>query len=206
MSGFYDRSNMVGDIPREPAPAAQEPAPAPPAPPAASTADKDVALFADDTASEKKTEPEAPSRSPFAADVMPYGPEHGNSVRTLAEANGEDAETAQAVADAAVRNMEHYGLPGNQVENIVAACSSIASGPPDAATTESWRREALEGLASDYRGQEGAAEALKTARAWVAKHPELSAWLQKTRLGDHPRVIRAIAATAHQARKDGRKF
>jgi hypothetical protein len=194
---------MVDDLPREAAPPA--PAATPPAP-AANTADKDVALFTDDTAAEKKPELEAPSRSPFAADVLPLGPESANSVRALAEANGEDSETAQALADAAVRNLVHFGVPGTHVANVIDACNSLAAGAPDSATVEAWRRDSMEALGSDFGGPEGAAAALETAKAWVRAQPQLRAWLNSTGLGSHPKLVRAIAATAHQARKDGRKF
>jgi hypothetical protein len=143
-------------------------------------------------------------RSPFAADVSPYGSNVPIDVQRAAEAKGKTADEAKAIGAEWVASFAHFGVGQVHISHLIDAGLQVSDKTPDEATLKSWRTEAQARLASNYGGPEGAAKALKTAQAWVKLHPKLGAFLERTKLGDNPRVIDAIAATAHQARKDGR--
>lgn len=196
MSGFYDNS----PVPARDGSAATRSSP---------DADKQLThevYGKPSPAAEKAQEDEKPARSEFAANVMPYGPQVAQSVQRAAESVGEDAETAQASAAAWSQAFDHFGIPEAHIDHLVSAGLQVASGPPDEATAKAWTSEAHQRLASEYGGPDGGARALETARAWVQAHPGLVQFLDRTGLGNHPRVVAAIAATARQAQQDGKVF
>jgi hypothetical protein len=57
-------------------------------------------------------------------------------------------------------------------------------------------------LNADYGN--GAAQALKTAQQYVARHPKLAAVLEQTGLGSDPRVVRVVARRAMSLRAHGK--
>lgn len=211
MSGFYENSNMADDL----TPKAETEAPAAMLggedKPATSTADQVGQRVEIST----PTQPEARSplaadaltgaeRSPFAADVCPYGSSVATTVQQAAESKGRPPEEAKALAAEWAQSFAHFGVPETHIANLVGAGLQVADKAPDADTLKTWGEQAKERLAGTYGGAEGGARALATAQAWVRAHPKLVGFLNRTGLGSHPQVVAAIAATADQARKDGR--
>lgn len=213
MSGFYDNSpGMVDDItPKaeaeapaamlggeaKPGNANQAPASAPASAPQADQATETRSPLAADALT-------GAERSPFAADVCPYGSSVATTVQQAAESKGRPPEEAKALAAEWAQSFAHFGVPETHIANLVGAGLQVADKAPDEATLKTWGEQAKERLAGTYGGAEGGARALATAQAWVRAHPKLAGFLNRTGLGSHPQVVAAIAATADQARKDGR--
>lgn len=143
-------------------------------------------------------------RSPFAADVSPYGSHVAINVQRAAESKGRPNDEAIAIGKEWAQSFAHFGVPESHVAHLVGAGLQVADAPPTAEVEAAWQAEAKERLAMDFGGPEAGARALETARAWVQKHPQLASFLQRTRLGNHPRVVSAIAETASMARKAGK--
>lgn len=186
---IYDNSpEMVDDIVKslmpstEPAPSLQEQPQQPPAPDAPRPLD----------AGTEHLTPEG----------LPYGPNVSIAIERAAEAQGLDPA---AISSTWLPVFRHHSVSSDEADMLVAAGQEIAAnGRPDEATSEAWRRDAHEALAREYGGPDGAAHALQAAQAYCAKHPQLLTFLEKTGLGDHPRVVRVIANAATKAKKAGR--
>lgn len=199
--GMYSASNMVDDIPRDataksapasapttPAASVDKPGPAPASPPAAPPAAQGL---------------DALRHAPHAEPVMPYGPEVRNEAVQAAESSGMSAEQAAQVGEAWTAIFHAHGVTPNEATHLVDAGLAVSRGLPDADTEAGWIDEATERLRGEY-GPDGSTHALELARRYVKAHPQLDAYLTKTRLGNHPRVVLAVTGAAHRAFKAGR--
>lgn len=211
---FYDNSpGMVDDI--EPvAPAADPPQPAAPAadpaPPARSEPPPGF-YFADLGAPPAPPPPDAAGRAAAvaelvqSADGLPLGSDVGVALTRAAADLGQDAEAAAATAAEWGDTFRAHGIAQNDAHDCISAAMTIErDGIPDEDTEAAWLPEVQERLAREFGGQEAGERAADLARAFVARDPALLAYLERTRLGSHPRVVLAIAKAAHKARNAGR--
>lgn len=206
MAAFYDNSpGMVDDLtpaptaPAAPAPAVAPPAPsytadlsAPPAPPPANAAEVKARGSLVDTLAAQ-------------ADAMPHGSEVAVHLGRAAEAAGLAGDDAAAVASEWAGTFKAHGIAANDAVQLIDIGASIhRDGPPDEATEVGWLREVDERLRREFGSAEAADRAADLARAWVQRDARLCDWLERTRLGSHPRVVVALAKAAHTAHKAGK--
>jgi hypothetical protein len=204
VAAFYDNSpGMVDDIITPPAPGA---APTPPAaadPPASTDTPAPPTPPAD--AAEVKARIALVDTLAAQADALPHGSEVAVHLGRAAEAAGLAGDEAAAVAGEWQATFRAHGVSaGDAVDLITIGAGIHRDGPPDEDTEAGWVREVNDRLRSEFGSAEAAERAADLARAWVARDPRLCAWLERTRLGSHPRVVLALARAAHNARKAGR--
>lgn len=134
------------------------------------------------------------------ADPQKY---HGAAHRTLAQDainNLHTPETAKAVADSWMPTLAKYEIADSH--RFAEAIAEVSRRPPTAEQAKAWRAQAGEALKADYGPR--ASEALNDVRTLIAADPKLRAHLEKTGAGNHPTVVRALAASAAAARKAGK--
>lgn len=209
---FYDNSpGMVDDIPpavsTPPADAAPEPgkpAPAagPAAPPAAAPAPKPAAPAAAPDAAGRVA---AVAELEKDADGLPLGSDVGVALTRAAAELGQDEASAAAVASEWLDTFKAHGIAQGDAHDCISAAMTIErDGIPDEDTEAAWLPDVQERLAREFGGQEAGERAADLARAFVARDPALLAYLERTRLGSHPRVVLAIAKAAHKAANAGK--
>lgn len=198
---FYDNSpGMVDDIPpavsTPPADAAPEPgkpvpAAGPAAPPAAAP---DAAGRAAAVAELEKS-----------ADGLPLGSDVGVALTRAAAELGQDEASAATTAAEWLSTFKAHGIAQGDAHDCISAAMTIErDGIPDEDTEAAWLPEVQERLAREFGGEEAGERAADLARAFVARDPALLAYLERTRLGSHPRVVLAIAKAAHKAHAAGK--
>lgn len=141
--------------------------------------------------------------APHADAGLPLGPHVAISLQQGAEASGMSADEAAEVGKQWAGVFQAHGVADTDVPHLIDA-ASLASKGVDEDTTARWRLEAVDRLASEYGGQENGARALEVARRYVQAHPALGRYLDQTRLGDHPAVVRSITALARRAQAAGK--
>ncbi|MBA3597958.1 MAG: hypothetical protein H0W40_11375 [Methylibium sp.] len=159
------------------------------------------------------TKPESP---PPPADATPeerlFGGmhTHGDAQRgiatTMIEHDGMSREQANAVAGEWAPVFAEAGLSNTEASTLAEVGAAIYQRPASDEQRQQWASMAREALQADYR-PDGVAQALADAKVLVqrlaASHPGIVAWLEAG-AGDHPQVVRVIAARARELRKAGR--
>lgn len=121
----------------------------------------------------------------------------------LYDKTGPGASEAPQTTDAPASPMAErlYGKPDLDLElNQYSAISDLrkkySAGPPDAATEQAWLTE----VQTRY-GQED----MELARDMVVRDKNLKEMLEKTRLGNHPEVVKIMIALARAEKRKGSK-
>jgi hypothetical protein len=133
---------------------------------------------------------------------------YGDSMRSIESAVleqlGDPAEAAVTAAQWA-SDFQTLGLTHADAMAITEVGISAISTPPTPETVLTWQEEARTALLQDW-GPRGAHQALADAKTFITRFgtPELRDVLNMTGLGNHPQVVRVIAAKARQARLEGR--
>ena len=134
---------------------------------------------------------------------------HGDSMRSIEQAA---MESFFATPEEAVEAADHWGevyqsvgLNGTESVQLTEIGISAFKNPPTPELRTSWVEQSQQALVQDY-GPQGARAALEDARALVANFgtPELREILDGYGLGDHPAVIRTLAAKARAMRQAGK--
>lgn len=186
-----------------------------PAAPAATPAEPPPGHYIADLTGKAGTGPASPAeiaergnlaeRLAQESDALPHGPEVRVALMRAAEAAGKLDSEAQAVVDEWAGTFRAHGISSADASDLVTIGAGIQrNGIPDEATEEGWLREIPERLRAEFGSAEAAEQAADLARAWVARDPRLRQYLERTRLGSHPRVVVAIAKAARQAHKAGK--
>lgn len=200
--------------PTAPAPTTTATPPAPEAP-AAAPAEPPPGHYIADLSGKSGTGPASPAeiaergtlaeRLAQESDALPHGPEVRVALLRAAQEAGKDDAEAQAVADEWASNFRAHGLSSADASDLVTIGAGIQrNGIPDEATEERWLNEIPERLRSEFGSPEAAEQAADLARAWVARDPRLRQYLERTRMGSHPRIVLAVAKAARQAHKAGK--
>ena len=141
-----------------------------------------------------------------AADAEPilstYAPVARDIESAATERLGLTPDEASASASEWGQTFHRYGVSSTEAAHLVEiGVAALVNGVDDAKAT-SWRSESTAALTSAFGANAG--QALADAKALVAKDPTLAAWLEQTGLGDHPKVVAAVAQRARQMRNSGR--
>lgn len=112
-------------------------------------------------------------------------------------------EEAQQTARIYSNAFAALSLTAPQAKDLFDAVRSAAHRPPSDADRERWQGETRAALRQEF-GLDGAAQALRDAQALIRKVPALHRELNMLGIDGHPRVIRAIADRARQARRAGK--
>ena len=142
--------------------------------------------------------------APLADPVLPYGSSVEIELQRAAAASGMDEGAAAEVGQSWTKILSAHGIPEPEVAQLISAGLLAASGLPDEATEAGWVRAAQERINGDFGGPENGARALERARLYVKAHPALHGFLARTGLGNHPRVVAAVAGVAHRAHRTGK--
>lgn len=134
------------------------------------------------------------------AEPMKYFGAAHNEIRTAALGNLSTTAEAQRAADDWTHIFARHDVLDSS--KMAQAIAEVSRNPPSAERAAQWRVDAAEALKSDYGDQAG--EVLVDVRKLVKSDPQLSSYLQKSGAGNHPSVVRALAATAVAARKAGK--
>ena len=136
----------------------------------------------------------------YSADAVRAIPNLDALVGQTLEVNGEavvvTAEQAAAVTAEMRALVTDLGLTRSDMSLIQETLAKPRQSAQEAATAT------VDGLNADYGN--GAAQALKTAQQYVARHPKLAAVLEQTGLGSDPRVVRVVARRAMSLRAHGK--
>jgi len=141
-----------------------------------------------------------------AATLYKESPIHNDALRVLEASALEDLATpeeARAAAASWTPLFDRHGLSATQSAQLAEVAVSVHRSPPDEATIARWQSESRDVLAAEY-GPAGAAQALADARLVVDSDPALTKYLNDSGLGNHPRVVAAVAARARELRKAGK--
>jgi hypothetical protein len=114
------------------------------------------------------------------------------------------AETRQAVVNEWRRIAGDAGLSSAELGEVVSLAKQITASPPDEATEAAWNAQNVEQLISAAGDASQAQRDLDLARALVARDPRLFAWLEKTKMGSHPQVVRLVLEKARSQAVAGR--
>ena len=183
---FYDASDMVHDLPGEPASTSATPRPAPPA---TLMASREAEL----------------AELGKASDGLPFGADVGVALTRAAHDVGASAAEAEAVTAEWLGTFAAHGIAQDDAHTLIEIGASVTrGGPPSEEMEAGWISEIEDRLAREFGGQEAAERAADLAAAYIARDKRLCEWLEATRLGGHPRVVLAIAKAAHNARKAGK--
>jgi hypothetical protein len=134
------------------------------------------------------------------AEPMKYFAGAHNELKTAALDNLATPADAQKTADDWVGVFARHDLV--DASHVAQAVAEVARRPPTAEKAAQWRTDAAEALKSEYG--ERAGDVLADVRKLVKSDPQLSRYLEKSGAGNHPAVVRAMAATAVAARKAGK--
>lgn len=138
----------------------------------------------------------------MAARMFGDSPIHGDAERTIARGVMENElgtpDQADARAEAWSGVFKGIGLSSTESGRL-----ADLKGQPTDEQRAAWQEDSRKALVQDF-GPQGAGEALADAKKYLAKHPDLSEYLRKTGLGDHPMWIRTLADKARQARTAGK--
>ena len=94
-------------------------------------------------------------------------------------------------------------IPPESAATLHSLYVATLQNPPDEATTQQWARESTEWLKANY--PQGYASALNRVRQWVHAREDVKNLLERSGLGDHPQVVRALIENAAQLRLTPRK-
>ncbi len=118
-------------------------------------------------------------------------------------------ETAEAIPEpvqrAALAELREMAADVAMSNDDVRALQSIARQIPEApsdADRIAWREQAVTRLNETYGN--GAAQAFRDARAFIAQDPRRAKILDNKGLGDHPDTVLMVARLARQARMQGK--
>lgn len=112
-------------------------------------------------------------------------------------------EEAQQTAHIYSNAFAALSLTSPQAKDLFDAVRSAAHRPPTDEDRERWKGETRAALTQEF-GLDGAAQALRDAQVLIRKVPALHRELNMLGIDGHPRIVRAIANRAHEARKSGR--
>lgn len=185
---------------------------APPAPPPDPLVAEAEAMFP--SMAKPATEPQAEdgwsklAHAPHAAEVTPLAPHITTEIQRLAEANGFEGDDAAKVAAGWSKTFQAHGISTDQeTADLMAAGMEFSrlGGPPDSETAGAWQDAAHQALAQEF-GPDNVGHVLQVARRYVAANPALHDYLHTTGLGNHPKVVKVVAAAARRAQNAGKKF
>lgn len=120
---------------------------------------------------------------------------------------GDDAakevpEALQRAAIAELREMAaDVGMSADDVRAFDAISRTVTEMPSEEERI-TWREQAVTRLNEAFG--DGAAQALRDARAFIAQDPRRAQFLETNSLGDHPDVVMQVARLARQARAQGK--
>jgi len=116
-----------------------------------------------------------------------------------------DPADAAATASQWASEFQTLGLTHAESVTLTEVGIGAITSAPTPELVSSWVESAKDALVQDY-GARGAHQALADAQAFISRFgsPELRDVLNMTGLGNHPQVVRVIAAKARQARLEGR--
>jgi hypothetical protein len=120
-----------------------------------------------------------------------------NEIQSLAT-----PEAAKAVAAQFVPVFARYDMQPTDTANIAAAVSHVRRTPADAETVADWATKSKDYLRAEYGDDAG--QVLADTQKLLAKDPAFKAYLEKTQLGSHPSVVRAMSNAAIAFRKAGK--
>jgi hypothetical protein len=132
----------------------------------------------------------------------------GDAMRSIETAMLQELGDPADAAATASQWAGHYaelGLTHQEAVSVTEIGISAISTPPSPETVIQWTEAAKDALVQDY-GPRGAHQALQDAQRYLGRFgtPELRDVLDMTGLGNHPAIVRTIAAKARQARLEGR--
>lgn len=110
------------------------------------------------------------------------------------------ADVREAVAIEYMEIAADFGMNNPEIREL-AAVAKVDSFP-DEATVTRWHTESTRALQAAF-GQD-TARTVADARQLVQRDPRLAAMLDRTGLGDHPKVILAVAHAARRLRAQGK--
>lgn len=134
---------------------------------------------------------------------------HSDAMRGIEQAAMEEFLASPEEATEAATHwgsvFQEAGLTGTESAQIADIGISAFKAPPTPEIVETWVEQSQQALVQDY-GPKGARAALDDARRFVELHasPDLKEVLETTGLGNHPQVVRIIAAKARAARNAGK--
>jgi hypothetical protein len=109
-------------------------------------------------------------------------------------------EQAKAAADGWLPVLAKYEIASSA--SFAEAIAETARKQVSPEQAKAWRAQSAEALKSEYG--ERAGEVLSDVRKLLAGDAKLRAHLDKTGAGNHPTIVRALAASAAAARKAGK--
>lgn len=130
---------------------------------------------------------------------------HGSAMRTisaLSERAGWDAETARQQGEAAGRLFHTHGISSDDAQFVTEVAVAAEVSPPGDDVLNQWRGAAHDTLRQEFG--DSAKVALADARALVAQDKQLHDYLDRTGLGNHPKIVRIVANRARQLRLAGK--
>ncbi len=108
----------------------------------------------------------------------------------------------QRAAIAELREMAaDVAMSKDDVRALQSIARQIPQAPTDAERT-TWREQAITRLNETYG--DGAAQAFRDARAFIAQDPRRAKILEAKGMGDHPTAVLMVARLARQARMQGK--
>ncbi len=140
-----------------------------------------------------------------AKDVDGYDKTHASTQRVIIEAGvqrlGLEPDAAHESATEWAQTFNRYGLASSESNDLTEIAVGVMSGAvePD---RQAWANDARSTLTSEYG--ESAEAILEASRKLVAQDKPLFAYLDRTGLGSHPRIVSLIARKAHALRKAGK--
>lgn len=197
MSNFYENSpELVDDIDATPgvSPPADKPAPANPAPPVSGSS-----AFTPDAA------PWLRSNDELLKEFYDPRLTHSQALRNVEQGMLEALATPDE-AKAAVEDwwpvFGRYELSTAESEALVSAGLSVHNEPATQQQLSDWAADTREQLRAEYGDRAGVV--LDAARRMIARDQPLKAYLDRTGLGNHPRVALAMARSADRFVKAGK--
>ena len=116
-----------------------------------------------------------------------------------------DPADAAATASQWASEFQTLGLTHAESVTLTEVGIAAVTSAPSPETVLTWQEDARTALLQDF-GPRGAHQALQDAQRYLGRFgtPELRDVLDMTGLGNHPAIVRTIAAKARQARLEGR--
>lgn len=108
---------------------------------------------------------------------------------------------AQAASTEWAGRFRQAGIASDVATGLTSVATGVLSGAIKVDPL-AWKNAARAEMATEFGANADAA--LAAAREMVAADPPLQAWLQETGLGDHPRVVKAVARAAWAQWKAGK--
>ena len=130
---------------------------------------------------------------------------HGGALRDIETAALEALQTPEQAKEAAAAWIPVFGkyqMSPADASGLASAVAQVTRGVPDDDQLRAWSARSTEWLRDEYG--DAAGQVLADTQKLIAADKKFSAHLNRTGLGSHPDVIRALSSVAVARRKAGR--